>query len=483
MKASMMIQKYLLAAALTVVSLSSAHAGVSGETTEFTSPGGLTERCVRIEPLPGAHYSKHDRRDERAYCELDVHALALCPKLWSTSPGTIIYDIGKGVSAQEIAAWEAQQCGAGHHARQAARHKPAVFKVSVNDRDTSATYAPSSWVYYHLSRFLDAGVHVPVSVYRSMDAAIHHERVVKRGLQLSGGKRSLRMLNAGWRFLDEVETGQKTGAAARAALTDDGRQVFGVLIDNDGDRYGPEFNGTRESGWGSGQNYDFQQTAPFLALRDPAPVVEAARSAIHEARKNPRMAKALAADTPVEQIVFWMQDVLEITLLDYVLGQQDRIGNIDYIWRWYWIEDGKLESKKAHGREVPEDLAAFKPVRLRQSAINDNDAGVRRGYADFAQRTHMLEELRHYSPRLYRRFGLLAADLGAKGPIYQWMTASAGLSVKEADTIASRAVEAFTLLRTDCEKGTLKLDLEPQRLLTAPGPGEPEAVSCAIDAP
>jgi len=292
------------------------------------------------------------------------------------------------------------------------------------------------------------------------------------------------MLNAGWRFLDAVETGQQVGAAAQAALTDDGSQVFGVLIDNDGDRYGPEFNGTRESGWGSGQNYDFQQTAPFLALRDPAPVVEAARNGIHEARKNPQMAKALPADTPVEQVVFWMQDVIEITLLDFILGQQDRIGNIDAIWRWYWIEDGKLESRKAHGREVPEDLAALEPVRLRQSAINDNDAGVRRGYADFAERTHMLEELRHYSPRLYRKLGLLAADLGSKGPVYQWLTASAGLSPKEAETIASRAVQAFTLLRSDCERGSLQLDLDPARLLLAPGLDErPPAASCTVEAP
>ena len=475
--------EYLVITALTVASLPFANAGVTGETAEFASPNGLVERCVRITPLPGAHYSKGDHKDEKKFCELDVYALALCPKLWSTSPGTVLHDIGKDVTAAEIAAWEAQNCGGGHHAKQASKHQPAVFKISVNARDTSATYAPSSWIYYHLSRYLHTGVGVPVSVYRSMDMGVHHERVVKRGLQLSGGKRSLRMLNAGWRLLDRVETGQETGSAARAALTDEGRQVFGVLIDNEGDRYGPEFNGTRESGWGSGQNYDFQQTAPFLALRDPAPVSEAAGKAIHEARKNPRMAKALPADTPVEQVVFWMQDVLEITLLDYILGQQDRIGNIDYIWRWYWIEDGKLESKKAHGREAPEELAPFKPVRLRQSVINDNDAGVRRGYADFAERTHMLEELRHYSPRLYQKLGLLAADLEAKGPLYRWMTEHAGLSEKEADTIAGRTVKAFALLQADCEAGALKLDLDPARMLLAPGLAEAEAGTCSIDGP
>jgi hypothetical protein len=473
--------RVVLATACLAASASAA-ADVTGDATEYLSPNGLTERCVRIAPMPGADYSKHDRTEEENYCALDLHALALCPKLWSTSPGTIVYDIGKDTAAADIRAWEAQHCAQGHHARQAAEHKPANFKISVNARDTSATYAPSSWIYYHFSRFLDVGIHVPVSVYRSTDRAVHHERVVQRGLQLTGGKRSLRMLNAGWRFLDEIEAGQGTAGARQAALTDDGRQIFGVLIDNDGDRYGPEFNGTRESGWGSGQNYDFQQTAPFLALRDSAPIEEAARKAIHEARKNPRMAKALSADIPVEQVVFWMQDVLEITLLDYVLGQQDRIGNIDYLWRWYWIEDDKLESKKAHGKEVPEKLVPFQPLRLRQSAINDNDAGVRRGYADFAERTHMLEELRHYSPRLYRRLGLLAADLGAKGEIHQWMTGSAGLSQKEADTIASRVVKAFTLLRADCERGALKLDLEPAAFLQAPGLGESRGASCAIEA-
>ena len=38
-----------------------------------------------------------------------------------------------------------------------------------------------------------------------------------------------------------------------------------------------------------------------------------------------------------------MRELLEITLLDYMLGQQDRIGNIDYSWHWFWLQDGKLE--------------------------------------------------------------------------------------------------------------------------------------------
>jgi len=468
---------FLLTAALALASGGLSAAPVAGEVTEFRTAGGLVEQCVRIAAFPGASYSEHDLAQEQHYCALDFTRLALCPKLWSTSPGTILYEI----EGSDFAAFEKANCADGYHASEAATSHPGNFKISVNARDTSATYAPASWVYYHLSRYFDTVVHVPVAVYRSMDASAHHQRVVKPALAIVANRHGLGMLRAGWHFLDAVETGQLGGGAADAALTDDGRQVFGVVLDSKGDRYGAEFNGTRESGWGAGQNLDFQQTAPFLALRSELPVAEAAAWAIREARKNPRMTKELKADTPVEQVVFWMQDVLEITLLDFVLGQQDRIGNIDYNWFWYWIEDGKLQSKAAHSRDVPAELAAFSPLRLRQSAINDNDAGVRAGYVDFASKTHMLEGLRHYNAGLYQRLGRLAQDFEAKGPAYAWLTASAGLSSKEAETIASRLQQAFTLLQADCQAGSLRLDLEPAAVLPGadPAPGNAGG-SCAI---
>jgi hypothetical protein len=292
------------------------------------------------------------------------------------------------------------------------------------------------------------------------------------------------MLTAGWQELDGIETGKISGSAANEVLTDDGRQVFGVLLNIKGDRYGPEINGTRESGWGAGQNNDFQQTAPFLALRNQQSILEAVKASVHEARKNPKMAKALPADIPVEQVVFWMKDVSEITLLDYILGQQDRIGNIDYTWRWYWLEDGKLKSRPSKDKQAPAEIAEFNPLRLRQSALNDNDAGVRTGYADFAAKTHMLEGLHHYNADLYQRLGRLAADFEARGAAYTWLVDSAGLSNKEAEAIVRRTGEAFALLQGDCESGQLKLDLEPAALLLPQGSGTTDTeASCNISFP
>ncbi len=440
----------------------------SGNVTNYVSSNGVSEQCIELAAMPKAHYSKHDRETQSDYCSIDFSKVALCPKLWSTSPGTIIYQIDVAKYDNDYTKFEKQHCAAGHHAKDAAIGKLASFKLSVNDRSTSATYAPSSWIYYHLSRYFKTGVHVPVAVYRSIDKQVQLERVVKPALAIIEARHGLKMLHAGWNFLDSVETGQDMGSAGGEVLTGDDALVFGSLLDNKGDRYGVVFNGTRESGWGVGQNYDFQQTAPYLALRSDLPVAEAIVAGIHESRKNPKMARKLSADLAPVQVAFWMNDLLEITLLDYILGQQDRIGNIDYQWRWFWLKGGKQEDRHASGTEVPADLVEYKPVRLQRTAINDNDAGVRRGYTNYAMKTGMLNGLRHYNPHLYKKLAHLAQDLQLKGDIYQWLIKSSGLSGHEVEAIAERTQKAFTLLQAGCESGSLKLDLNPADFLYSP---------------
>ncbi len=98
---------------------------VTGELTEFRSASGLVERCIRIADFHGAHYSKHDRQVEARYCGLDFAKLALCPKLWSTSPGTVLYEI----AGDDFAAFERQNCADRRQARQVASGHPANFKI------------------------------------------------------------------------------------------------------------------------------------------------------------------------------------------------------------------------------------------------------------------------------------------------------------------------------------------------------------------
>ena len=231
---------------------------VKGIETTFSSPNGVTERCVRIEHIPGGTYSSGDIEDESAYCSIDLYAatVALCPKTWSTSPGTMVYDISDGPYANDRAGFERNACHEGKSAKDLAGGDLAKFKMTMNARGTSGTYAPSSLIYYHLSRYLDTSVDVPVAVWRSVDAAVHRAEVSERGLAMTGSAQ--RMNHEGWRNLVNAEANPASYSPTDDIMTADRKQVYGVLLSSPGHRYGSEINGTRKSGWGAGQNRDFQ---------------------------------------------------------------------------------------------------------------------------------------------------------------------------------------------------------------------------------
>lgn len=63
----------------------------------------------------------------------------------------------------------------------------------------------------------------------------------------------------------------------------------------------------------------------------------------------------LPKDVSAPQMVFWMTELTEITLLDFIFNQQDRIGNIDYLAYWYWLENGQVHRVKAHDKNIPAD--------------------------------------------------------------------------------------------------------------------------------
>src|SRR5207253_1975765 len=179
-------------------------------------------------------------------------------------------------------------------------------------------------------------------------------------------------------------------------FTADNQQIYGVLLKDKGERYGVEVNGTRASGWGKGQNLDFQKTPGFMALRSAQAMPLAIQDGINQAFKDPAMSRAFADNRPSEtQVTLWMKELSEIVILDYIFSQQDRVGNVDY--RWFWIfKDGtgkvqmmKVDSAlgllKKSALKPPAEIAGFNPVLVQKTAIGDNDAGAMVSYANFAK--------------------------------------------------------------------------------------------------
>jgi hypothetical protein len=442
-------------------------AAPSSAVVQYLSPNGREEQCVMLDPMPGGNYSDEDLAQEKAFCAIDFYSgqHALCPKVFSTSPGTLVYDISRDRFAGSPDAFERARCATSSPVKRGALGAPVSYKITMNDAQTSATFSTASLLYYHFARYLHADVHVPVSVYRTMDKDAHLERVARRGLDVSAKRKGGAMNHAGWRILHDAEQQPSRYPAIDELFTADRQQIHGVLLQPHGDRYGPEINGTRQSGWGAGQNRDFQETAPFLALRSPLPLDQAIDAGIHEAAGNETLRQAMGHGVAPEQMVFWMKELTEITLLDFIFSQQDRIGNIDYLNYWYWVEDGGVRRRPAATAGVPDDLAAYHPIRLKRTQLNDNDGGGRVQYANFTKKTGMLEKLRHYSPDTYRRLMRLADDFATRGELLGYLRDSFGLSEAQLRQLVDNTRAAAEIMKRTCSKGELRFDLDPLQYL------------------
>ena len=438
----------------------------------FESPRGVTELCEALTKIPGGDYSKKDRETENIFCSVDFYAndVALCPKTWSTSPGTIV--LALGASSYNQASYEkTSYCGDPGNTKGTNVKKVAKFKQTMNAKGTSGTFSQSSLMYYHFGRYFDTKARVPVSVYREMDRSIHRKRVSSRGYSKSKGS----MIKAGWKHMLAAEREPKTYSKPDDIFTQDRSKIYGIMIRGKGARYGMQFNGTRVSGWGKGQNYDFQETPGFQALRKRGNLSQAIEYGIVRAKQQKKMRpflKGLDGIQGEQQVALWMRELIELTLMDYIFSQQDRVGNLDFRWYWAYAEDGevkydresrnkyeKLSRTKISQIPVPEELQGKKPQFLcREHVWNDNDAGGRVAYANFAKSTSMLENLEHYSAKLYNKLMDLDDDLQGQGPIYQWLKANMRLTTRRFNQVISNTHKAANLLRAQCKD--LRFDLD-----------------------
>ena len=425
----------------------------------FASAGQeLSLVCHRVPPLAEV-VDEADARAEEAFCRIDFSSpsVGVCPKTWSTSPGAQVYDLEGTNWAGRAPDFEREICADGRKARKEARAELAIFKNSLNGRETSGTFAPSSLLYYHFSRLLQTRLQVPVAVFAELPVKPYLERVVVPGVRASESAR-LKMLHAGWREMDLALSDPAAFNHRRELFTDDNARLWGMLLVEEGRRYGPEVNGTRASGWGDGQNHDFQRTPAFFALRTDAPLADAIATGLTEAAADPEMGKALVRAPSAAQVAWWMNEITELVILDTLFRQQDRIGNIDYRWRWQWIEQGELRASYTDpGREDA--------LKLRVSQLNDNDAGVRSGYANYALRTGMLDGWHHMDPGLYRRVQTLGADFATGGRVAQAVRANYRLSRREAEGVIKRGIQVAEALRQRCESGALRFDLSVANVL------------------
>lgn len=403
-----------------------------------------------------------------------------CPKFNSTNPGTNLVAVPKGMSYESAA-----KAYCVPKSRIASQYRADYDVVAKFKSTISCSATPSILGYYHLSRMLGGAGRVPVAVLRTF-ARESHRAVAQSALgYFSSGSKELIAIN--WRNFLSASDNAANGRTNSKLFTDGGRVLYGALQKNlkGEDRY------TEVSGVGT---YDtryerFIKQRPFLLVADSRPIAGILGAAASGGGASNFSTTA--------QTIVQMQDVSDMVLMDTLMAQDDRIGNIHV--KAMVLEQGAekprdftKEEKKVFELYRKQELAVARkkspkvltiPVTSqmaeRASAsmfpngeaavvaamyLKDNDCGVdvdSRG--NQMRRVSALEAVRHMNPETYRRFLKFAVEVDSER--FQSFAVNAlRYRLKDYEgtrnSLRENTRHAAQVLIKACESGQLKLDLK-----------------------
>ena len=393
---------------------------VAGESqVEHPVPKAATpEVCVVPKHFPLGKYAGKDVERETGLCALDVGVnAAACAKLNSTNPGVLFEMPPTGVA---LDAFIASQC------------KPdgkteAKYKLS-----TSCSYAPSLLAYYHMSRVLGNIVNVPVAVVRTLDLD-RHKAIAQHALRsLKPGE----LIFQTWARLNSLLQNRSSDLV----FVDGLKQTYGALQKNPkGEQKYKEF-------------YNGSGAAGPAAFRDKNP--------IYRSLTNPILAASRTLSQATLQQMVQFKDAGDFILLDTILGQQDRFGNIHSEIAYYYPAQNKAGEFKLKSENVPKNVPAeaqAKVMEIKEMILKDNDCGVVKD--DLVKQAKLLDRVAHMDPSTYAN--LMAFAKVAEQPENKDLFIHGMLfSERDYTKVMGNLHEAVTLLKDRCTKGQLKLDLD-----------------------
>lgn len=418
---------------------------------EFRSPQGLNELCVVPKKWPGGMYKPGDSEKENELCSYDIYSnMGICPKYNSTNPGVLVLAPNKKYSKESI---DASEC----NVKAMGVKTEAKFKQSI-----TCSYTPSILAYYHISRALGNVGRVPPATIRTMDKTTHAQITEKAVRKL---RSSSQIIAQAWRQFQTVhQNPSQYPHLVDASLS----QMFGALSDN----VKKEEIYTEVSGRGSydGRYQRFLRQRPFDRV------------------SSSRSVSSLLGTTDfvkIAQDVTQMKDVADMVLIDTLLNQQDRIGNIHYKFFWYSInpatsriERTKSDTTWKNGKIVtpPEErqlLAGRKAALIKEMVLKDNDCGV--GKENMMRKISALEKVRHFSYYTYQMFLSFDRALQSQGA-RNYFKDELLFSENDFNSLRANSQKAREILQGRCRAGTLRFDLDLENYV----PGNPQtSKSCS----
>ncbi|MFO0663063.1 MAG: hypothetical protein U0174_03880 [Polyangiaceae bacterium] len=405
-----------------------------------TTAGKPDELCVLPKRMKGANYKKDDDKDEAELCSYSFFGtkpretsapfkeVALCPKLSSTNPGTDVHALLDGKTRQQT---EDAICKL---ADRPTTHL-AKYKQSI-----TCSYTPSILGYYHLSRAFGGLGDVKPAVIRTMDLP-EHKAIVSEALTILKNQPNDSYPKVSWLSFQKAESDPATSKYKDSIFTTDLTQVYGGLQVNA--RGEDKYAGLNVRGAAPNFHSKFVQTSAYQRLLNTADVSAIAGTTM-----------AASAQTIIQ-----MQDISDMLLIDFLMSQQDRFGNIHSMQYYYYSKDGKIERVKKSKVDDGSTPMPAGGVLVTKMLLKDNDCGGPTK-SNIVKTAKLLDQLRHMSPATYKNLRWLAQNFGSNTEIPLFMVTEATFGQKDIDMLRANLAEASTILYNSCKAGKLKLDLD-----------------------
>ena len=395
------------------------------------------EECVALPPAPGTEIDSGRKDDEDDLCKIkfDDPNVIFCPALHSTNPGTDIYELPPGVSR---ASFEQKEC-----AKETKRNANFLAKFK---QSTSCSYTPAILAYGKVADALRIHVDVPAVIYRTMEQATH------KGVEKMADVYAHGLIKQTWAGLVS-----KIAASSPKVIKDG--LLYGAMVDHKG---GIDHHPTLNQ-----RGPDSNPAAPFSCIFNLGHGYERLR--------DPRSQIPPSLKTLGQMMA--VRDVGEMAIIDHILAQQDRFGNIAKKEKIFWLEQTaagqKLHSIKATKANKPIDgtnqttmqylTANHIPyVQFPVMVLADNDCGLRQD-SNVVRKNNMVQHLQHISSSVYKHVQSFAKTNPAD--LLEYFQNQTLMTSDEAKGVIARLQEVASILKENCDNGTLLFDSKPEIFL------------------
>jgi hypothetical protein len=159
-----------------------------------------------------------------------------------------------------------------------------------------------------------------------------------------------------------------------------------------------------------------------------------------------------------------LKDAADLIVIDTLMNQQDRFGNIHYLPTYYYIDandlsqDGSAKLKSSKNL-TPEEVARIGAVQVKTMLLKDNDCGVAK--QNVAKQVDLADRIAHIDPKTY----LLLLRLEAVADLAEtkeFFVREMLFTLNDYASIRDNLRALANKLHHACLQGDLKLDLDLQ---------------------